>query len=271
MNSRKYGPRLKGGAFYSRNKRKRYTRTGKRYGSRRARTYTMGQITNARIGGLLGIERKYVDHIVELVGIGASEGSGTFNPVVGGPVTVPLNGISQGDGASNRDGRVVHFKSLQIRGEFIFGPQEEIASGLNYLQAPVVRFVVVMDRQHNATNTPPTWAQVFDTDLTATGNIQNWQAFRLLSNNKRYKILVDKVFSFSNYSIAHTTAIYNRSGMVKTFNIYRKLPMTANYTGTENTGAAIADNAIWCLAIASVASGSFEIFGSYVSRLRFCG
>lgn len=268
---RKYGPRLPNNAFYSRNKRKRYTRTGRVYGSRRrARRYTEGQLSNARIGGLLGIERKYVDYHCPQTTISNDESDGGLNAVIAGPVFVPLNGIAQGDGAINRDGRQVQLKSLQIRGQF---QRHALSSAtiFNVLNvANIVRFVVVLDRQNNATATPPIWSQVFDTTVVAAVNGQNWEAYRQLSNSKRFKVLVDKVYTLEDKVAGHDGTIYFRGSTTRVFNIYRKLPLTVNYTGVGETGASIADNAIWVFALSNII-GSGEFTGEYMSRVRFCG
>lgn len=268
---RKYGPRLPNNAFYSRNKRKRYTRTGRVYGSRRrARRYTEGRLSNARIGGLMGIERKYVDYHCPSTQIGSDEASGGFNAVIAGPAFVPLNGIAQGDGATNRDGRQVTLKSLQMRGHFIRHAAASTDEFTAFDAATIVRFVVVLDRQNNATATPPIWSQVFDTATVAAVNSQNWQTFRLLSNSKRYKVLVDKVYTLQDQVGVFDATNYIRASTTKTFNIYRKLPLTVNYTGVGETGAGIADNAIWVFALANNV-GSALFTGDYVSRVRFCG
>lgn len=272
MNRRKIGPRLPNSAFYSRNKRKRYTRTGRSYGSRRARTYTHSAISNARIGGLLGIERKYVDYHCPSTIISASESSGGFNPIIAGPAFVPFNGIAQGDGASQRDGRQVTLKSLQIRGHFLRTSLTSSDVFTVFEAAQIVRFVVILDRQNNATATPPIWSQVFDTTTVAAIDSQNWQTYRLLSNSKRYKVLVDKVYTLEDkvglQNIGATQ--YVRGSATKTFNIYRKIPIVVNYTGTGETGASISDNAIWGLAMTNIA-GSASFTGDYVCRMRFCG
>lgn len=267
---RKYGPRLPNNAFYSRNKRKRYTRTGRRYG-RRARRYTEGQLSNARIGGLMGIERKYVDYHCPSTVLTSTEADGTLPALNSTPAIVPLNGIAQGDGATNRDGRQVTLKSLQIRGHFIRPATTSVDVFSVFESAQVIRFVVILDKQNNANATAPPWSTVFDTTEVTAINSQNWQAFRSLSNSKRFKVLVDKLYTLQDQAGGFSTdgaGIYFRGSVTKTFNIYRKLPMVVNYTGTGSTGTSIADNAIWVYAIIN---SNIATVGDYISRVRFCG
>lgn len=269
MNKRKFGPRLPNNAYYSRNRRRRYTRSGRRYGtSKRARTYTQGQLSNARIGGLLGIERKFTDRHFANAFVTTLETAGETNPSNG-----PLNGLNQGDGASDRDGRKATFKSLQIRGHFHLDIIDQATSFTNAVTgARTVRFVVVLDRQNNAVAAAPVWQDVFDTATVSAINTQNWEAYRKLSNSKRFKILVDKVYTFNPGASTNNGDVaalrYHRQGMKKAFNIYRKIPIVTEYTGTGDTGASIADNAIWVLTMADAANA---VSVDYIARLRFCG
>jgi len=218
----------------------------------------------------MGIERKFRDGTRGVQTIDVLEAGGGFSPNNAGAFR-PMNGIAQGDGASERDGRQVTIKSIQLDGNFSMPAASSASIGNITDIAPIVRLVVVLDRQNNASSTPPAWSTVFDTAPAAAQDDLNYMCYRNLSNNKRFKILVDKRYVLPSPSITLDTTQYHRAAVTKAFHIYRKVPIITEYIGTDFTGASISTNAIWVLALVNHAVPTEPVVGSYICRVRYCG
>lgn len=90
----------------------RRRRTGRRKYKKRRRTTAL----NTRVGGFLGIEKKFQDYQVD------SSIVGTVASSVNDPTSSVncLNAVAQGDGQSSRDGKEIRMLSLDIRGTVLF-------------------------------------------------------------------------------------------------------------------------------------------------------
>lgn len=197
--------------------------------------------SNFRTGGFLGIENKFLD--LNLIG------SAINITWVGGeedPAGVDaLNAIAQGDGESNRDGRKCVLTQVNVAGRVTFAPGAAV-------DGRVVRVMLIWDTQSNG-------AQLNAEDVMVnTGNIS--QQFRNLQFSKRFRVLADKKFTFSQTALGTI--------MEKQFHIFKKLPnIQVIHNGTTGNISTITDNSLHMIACASGTLTSL----SYNSRVRFRG
>lgn len=153
-----------------------------------------------------------------------------------------INGCTQGDGPSNREGTQIHIKSIQmrIRTEFNSGDAS----------AGAVRVVLVQDKQANGA--APTVANIYATTTAVAVD-----ALRNLDNRKRFKILADRTYIMSpNGDSGYQDDIYLKKPIVTQYN-----------SGNAGVVSDISSNSLYIL-IASdqAANGPFVAF---YARVRF--
>jgi len=147
------------------------------------------------------LERKFVDTAVA-----------TYEMDTTGSVAL-IATVPQGAGESQRIGREINLHSLQIHGTVQAKTTTTLAAG---------RFLVVWDKQPNA-------ALAAITDIL---NTANYYSFLNDQNKKRFKILMNRPFTFSGNST--TPASGNE---VQVIDDYIKLKRRQTTYGTVGTGA----------------------------------
>jgi len=244
---------------------------------------------NLRTGGLLAIERKFLDTARSAVlltnGVGAavvSGGASTWTAPRVGPVQlrtavgliytiapVALNVIGIGDSGSDRDGRQVINDSIHLRGAL------EIAEGDYAAQnvAQVLNIVLVLDTQTNGGTPAGSSVFVNPGDISAQSPGLNGSApFVNLANSKRFRILKHIRRVVQPSAISGNGTITRPSGMMTWAMDVPLKQMKTNYVTddvTQNlTSASIGDNGLFLFAWTD--TDSF-LFLSYNSRLRFRG
>lgn len=209
---------------------------------------------NERTGGFLGMERKFhdIDSGLEMVGV-------TWVSV---DPTIPdtLNGVPQGDGESERDGKNYVVDSLHIRGQIVLPKDEENS---NPQPDTVMRIVVVLDTQANGAVLDP--AKV----LSIAGS-QNVYAFRNLQYTSRYKVFYDQKFllrinnmnegAINSFAHGQQTALFD-------VNLTFTPPIQVTTNGTTSSVSVIVDNALHIMAISTASDAEIR----YKSRIRFRG
>lgn len=218
------------------------------------------QRANYRTGGFDDIEVKFVDFTYDAAIVGALAGSET-DPGGAGAQTAPgcLNGITQGDGESNRDGRKCTLTSVYVQGTIQMDAIED-ANGLT--NARTVRLALVLDKQTNK-------QQLSAEDVfTDPGELPF--GFRNLAFTQRFQVLWDKTYNMQATAASGTAAsgANDTAGMRRNFKIYKKLRIPVIHTGTTNSVTSISDNSLhlvsWC-----DAGGACTL--KYNSRVRFTG
>lgn len=231
-------------APYIRRQRRRYQRP-----VARQRTRSL----NARVGGFLGIEKKFVDY-------GYAETAMSTSWALAVPATTSLSTVAQGDGESNRDGRGYVIDSIQIKGYIKTGPTENLA---NPEVANMVRIALVWDKQTNGAL--PTAANIMN-----DGTGESWTGYRNLEYVKRFQVLKEKTFKHNLSTLASNAATndYSSGGRITPFKMSYtfKRPLNVNTSGTTADIANIVDNSLHLIATSGVASAL-----AYTSRLRFKG
>jgi len=245
---------------------------------------------NLRTGGLLAIERKFLDTARAAAalqtGVGAavvSGGPSTWNPPLQSPnqfrsavglvwsvSPVALNVIGIGDSGSDRDGRQVINDSIHIRGLLDFGNALDVGTDN---AGTTVNVVLVLDTQTNGGTPAGSSVFVNPGDITAqTPAVNGTAPFVNLSNSKRFRIL-KHIRRTCNPSAMSGNGTISRPQGCWAFSMDVPLKqMKTNYVSddaTQNlTSASIGDNGLFLYAWADVVN---NIYISYNSRLRFRG
>jgi len=141
-----------------------------------------------RIGGYLGRELKFVDSEVSADSLGKTVAGSEVDPAQDS-----LNGVAQGDGGSNRDGRITFIHSLHIRGAIAFNHSQTFTTPTT---AGFVRLALVLDTQTNG-------AQLNAEDVfkDPTSTALDWCFLRNLQYTKRFRVLKLLTVKEPNYPI----------------------------------------------------------------------
>lgn len=212
----------------------------------------------ASYGSILGVENKYFDTeyanqpILATV-VGSESSPATYKS---------LNSISQGDGETQRDGKKVRLTSMYIRGMVFVADQNDLAIGS---KGTTVRLLVVQDRQTNGDQ-----LNAEDVLKDPTSTYTDAFAHINLKYSKRFKILHDQTVDLFPPTLSYDGTNMEAGGMNSSFQIYKKLNIDVNYSGTGGTVSDIVDNSIQIIAIGTqVYGGALAL--SYNARVRFVG
>jgi len=217
------------------------------------------RVLQPRIGGFTGIEKKFVDYNISNTALTTTWAGGELDP------TTPLaiSAIAQGDGESQRDGRVATLHSVFIKGFFVTAVVE---SSIFPLSDVIVRLVLVQDKQTNGAQLNA--EDVFDT-IAATADVNS---VKNLQNSARFIVLKDKTFMIPRARANTNEGASNlfATGQVLVpfkmgFN-FRK-PIRVNHTGTTAVVTSIADNSLHL--IGTTTNGASLL--TYRTRVRFTG
>lgn len=193
----------------------------------------------------LGIEKKAITYS----GVAALP-TGLANARIDLVANTPLNGIAQGDGHSQRDGRKVTLASVHVNGVINVDTQ----------YSTTVRVAIVMDKYCNGTALDP--IDVFDDQTTSYLDIC---AFRNLDNVQRFDVIHDETFDICP-DISNNGATQLNNYASHHFKINKKLSEVVNYSDTSAVIGSIADKALYLL-IWSSRTGQYNV----VSRVRYYG
>ncbi len=244
-------------------KRGRSYSTKRRYAKKRRTTalpFKKRRLSrNVRTGGFLDMEVKFKDFRVN---------DDAFTQVWAGgemedATALSVSAVAQGDGESERDGRVYWIKSIFIHGT-IEQPQTE-AQG-QPLDDQVVRLALVWDKQTNG-------AQLNAEDVFLTiASGDDIDSFRNLQFTKRFQVLADQKHLMqigrTNTNEGAVNA-FASAGVTKNFkfsHIFRT-PIKVTCKGTTAVIASIVDNSLHIIGTGTAAGTTL----SYASRLRFTG
>ena len=211
---------------------------------------------NRRTAGYIGLENKFLDS--ELVPTDIPVTWTTLNPTASNSISVP----AQGDGESNRDGRVYHINSIHVHGTLV---SEQLESQVTPQFDQFVKIALYLDTQTNGAEAAG--GDIMDNSVTSDRN-----SFRNLQNSKRFRVLrmltVPIKLLHMNEGGANLFAV---AGCFTPFemNYKFKKPIKVRCTGTTEDVASCSDNNIGICAIASNNNPQQQI--SYVARCRFTG
>lgn len=216
---------------------------------------------NVRTAGFLGIEYKFLDSgRASMALVSPTDATGAEAD----PATVNcLNAVAQGDGPSDRDGRVYTITSVQIRGRAV------LASQINQTAAddiPYVYIALVLDMQTNG-------AQLNSEDVYTNPIASSGMAvcpFRNLQYSKRFRVLATRVMNLPMPSLSYDGTNMEQSGSSSYFSMnVNNLRIKVDTKGTSANVTDIVDNSLHLIAFCSSTAGSPTL--SYNSRVRFVG
>lgn len=176
-----------------------------------------------------------------------------------GSVTA-LNLVDEGTGVSQRVGRKICMKSVQLRGQI--RPEDALTTGANCTIPTHVRVMIIWDKQVNGVI-----ATIAEILSAATS-----QSFMNLNNRERFVVLMDKAMLVGP-QIMDTTATQSVAAVGvagRIINKYKKFPQST-FTIFDGTGAGIADintGGLYAVCIGDRAAGAAAI-GNLVARIRY--
>lgn len=195
-----------------------------------------------RTGGYYGgMEKKFVD---TALADGTMAATMTF---------YNLCVVAQGDTESQRVGRKIMIRSLDIRGNLTLLGATDVTN-----TSCQVRMRIVVDTQTNG-------AQFAATDLLETDAINS---FANLANRKRFIVLKDKTFNLSAGGAAATGAAYAFSEVLRDIKVHKRLEVPIEYDNSATTGAitTVRSDSLWVVFQTSTA----EIVAlSATARIRY--
>jgi len=221
-------------------------------------------LANIRTGGLLGIEKKYLDIPMTATAIATSASltSGELPPtsVVTGCYSAP----AQGDGPTNRDGNRIVITECNMQGTISCAAQnaDVTADTANY-----VFLCMIQDTQTNGT-------QLNSEDVftnPSASSINGAQPFRNLSYTRRFKLLAWKRYKMPVPSIAWDGDSLLQFGIHIPIKLKWKGKMPVTFTTASTTAdiANVTDNSIQLVGFASVNSMAPQLVLN--CRTRFFG
>jgi len=250
-----------------------------------APTAAQQRVNNARIGGYIGIEKKYVDYVYQDV-LTTSVAGSEADPAT----ALALNAIAQGDDPNQRNAREVTLKSVHMRG-FIDVPTT-IVDPDAYPTACAgfqVKLALILDTQTNGAQ-----FNAEDVFVDATGTGVDTCTFRNLQFQKRFRVLKDLTLTIPHCTpcVTATTSTNEtpttpNNGDTSNFIIPgRTVPFEINhefkgtgrnvlktlYNGTGATVSTITDNSLHVICLRSAGySNSTDASLRYYSRVRYVG
>lgn len=166
-----------------------------------------------------------------------------------------FNLLAQGLTGSTRIGRKITVRKLHVRYE-LFLPDKLDESVLT--SGDIVRVIFFCDKQTNGTAT-------LGADILI--NNTNYQSYRLLSNQGRFEILMDK-FHELKYDIAASGGgadAFAQGGVVRHFSFSKKMSLPIEFSGITGVITEVRSNNLGMLLISS--NGIAGMIGK--SRIRF--
>lgn len=187
------------------------------------KAYKLGSLAMS----MLNAEKKYYD--ISQTTTNPSTPSGTYT------VQNIFDGITVGDGPTNRDGYQIRVKSLCFR----------FLSQLNASATSTrLRFVIFLDRRPQI-GSAPVWTDLFD-----SSNLQN-SFYNLSDQWKRFKIITDKTIVVNTTNLETQTDIF----------IPMSLPVRYNASGQS------INNNMWFFIVSDEITNTPQV--SYRYRVRF--
>jgi hypothetical protein len=218
-------------------------------------------ISNLRVGGFMGIELKYANYARSALALAAPTNAvgGTVDPAT----ILCLNGVAQGDGEQQRDGKQIHMKSLYVTGSI------DIPALINQTTAkniPTVYIALVVDKQTNGAQL--TSELVFENpsgaSTTAAGPLRNMQY------TSRFEVLDSCIVELEQPQVSWDGTNLECAGSRSPFKLSWSGDMLTQFTGTGNTIASIQDTSMHLIAFAGPDLTAAPVI-SYNARLRFIG
>jgi len=260
MTYKRRAPWSSSGPAYKR-KRRQYTVRARRPSLASVRRQSL----NARSGGYLGLERKFLDTSRAAINLTAptNAAGGEVDPAT----DLCLNGMQQGSGESNRIGRKATLLNITVRGNVRLPARADVPANT---ELPCIMVALVLDKQTNGAQLAS--ENVF-TNPSADARLAT-QPFRNLEYNERYQVLKTVKINAQDWGTMATgydgSGDPDSNGSNYQFTMYCDLKrLVTQYV--DNTGVIndIVDNSIHMIAYTNNVGMAPAL--SYNARLRFVG
>jgi len=218
-------------------------------------------LANVRTGGLLGIEKKFLDNGISNFAIPAAmTGAEVPNTAATGCFSAP----AQGDGASNRDGNRIVIVECNAQGVIVVPSQADVIAADT---ACYVFIALVQDTQSNG-------VQLNSEDVITNPSTQAAAAadpFRNMSYTKRFRLLGWTKKALRIPFMTYDGTNIEQSGFHTPWKIkWRgKMPVTFTTASTTSDIANVTDNSIQMIATCSNTTLAPALYGNV--RTRFYG
>lgn len=264
---------------YSRYSKRRYSGASSRRALRRPRRIPSASrrklraIANLRTGGTAGIELKFFETAKTGFAVTNLSGQTTVDMASISPVVANcyfLNNPNVGSAATQRDGRVIRARSIEVEG--VLRLHCTAVAATNY-RNPTVWVMLCLDTQVNNTAiTPATYGNKVYVEHAPGAPMRN------LDGSPRFRVLAAtrKQFNCQLYAYDQASATSPASGFQQLpFKLYRKLGFKTNYTvgaGGSTLGSDIVDNGLFVMIFSDRATAAgVDLKADLASRLRFVG
>jgi len=167
-----------------------------------------------------------------------------------GTVTL-INGVAQGDDYTQREGRQITVKAVQVRGYFA-RPANTVG-----FEACHCRGILVLDTQVNGTIA--TMAEILES--------VNSLSYNNLSNRERFKVLADINTVLTKRVATTLTNDGGQAGDNPWFDVYKKVSFNETFGGTTAAIGSIQKGALYWVTIGSV--GTTDAYCYFTARCRF--
>jgi len=219
---------------------------------------------NVRTGGLLGVEKKYLDCARTLTPLLAPTDMSGIEIAPTSGSTGCLSAPATGDAFNNRDGQKIQAKSILVKGVILVAPQiNQTAADTS----PVVCVSLIQDTQTNGAvyNSE----DVYSNFSNEAG--QNCNALRNPSYVERFKVIKTLCFNLPQLPITYDGANIEQPGLTIPFTLSKKLNFTTRFLSGGNTAdiANVIDNSLNIIAWVNNTSYAAQI--GFNSRFRFIG
>ncbi len=232
--------------------RRKYPRR-QNYAQKSLLAYGRRTIPNLRLGGFIDKELKFDNYVVTSAPMGVVWRNS--NPAALGSIS----GVTQGDGPTNRDGRVYYIKSIHLRGRIQRGNVEASVTPPPESQGKVIMY---LDSQCNGAEPGITdIMQSLTHDEIGFRNMSNTSRFRILREFS-YVMKMDNMAQGGPDLFAHGFSIVPLE-MNVTFNP----PLKVLTDGTTNVVGNLTN---YSVGIQTVSSDTLDEL-TYQSRIRFYG
>lgn len=253
---------------YGSSARKAYraSRYGRAYGT--SYSSIMRGRRRTLLGGVLGIENKFLDTYGTLVSVPAPTdcSGGEIQPE--GGCTNCLSAPAQGDDGSNRDGRKIKATSIFVTGELYGSTLQDQADSLS---GPTVFVALVMDTQTNGSTIVS--EQVFTNPSSGGANataLTNSFPLRNLAYSSRYKVLDHKTITMPTVVGTDGSNTMSIAPQQKSFQLSWKGEMPVTFgSGTSADVLNVVDNSLHLIAFNNMTQ--WTVVASFNARMRFVG
>ncbi len=217
---------------------------------------------NARTGGFIGIENKFIDFEFNDTIVATRAGS-EMDPPGAGAQTAPgcISATAIGNGESDRDGRKIMLTAVTVNGFAEFGA----VNGAVLTATSYLKIALVLDTQTNGQqlSAEDVYDDTTSTEIDALG-------LRNLSNTARFKVLGTQTIIMSPTAGAGNGTANDSPQSIFPFRFDKKLNIPVLHTGTTAVIASISDNSLHVIACISPAANNSPKL-RYASRVRFVG